>query len=209
VLANWRTFPLLMLGFMVFGFGISLIRRASLGLDPWSAFAQGLSNHLPLSFGLANTLSGLAILLLGLLLYRQRIDWGTLGNMLLIGPWVDFFYPLVPDVAASSPLAGMALLLAGITLIGVASGMYISSRWGAGPRDGFVLAAAARSGRSVRLVRTLLEVTVLCLGVLMGAPAGIGTVLFALLIGPAVQAGLKLFRALPERPTVFAPASAD
>ena len=203
---NWRTFPLLMLGLALFGLGISLIRRAGLGLDPWSAFHQGLTNHLPISFGVANVLSGLAILVVGVIAFRQRVDWGTLANMVLVGLWVDVFYPIIPEARSFGLSAELASLLAGILVIGLASGMYISSRWGAGPRDGFVLTVAARTGRSVRLLRTALELTVLSMGVLMGAPAGAGTVLFALLIGPAMQAGLKLFGALPARAPVALPA---
>lgn len=197
--ALWRTFPLLMAGLAVFGFGTALIRRAGLGLDPWSAFHQGLVNLTGLSFGLANTLAGLAILALGLALFRQRVDWGTLANMTIIGPWVDFFYPLVPEARLLGPLPQALWLLMGVATAGLGTGMYIGSGWGTGPRDGFVLAAAARTGGSVRLLRTLLELTVLGLGVLLGAPAGLGTLAFALLVGPAVQLGLRLFGALPAR----------
>ena len=92
------------------------------------------------------------------------------------------------------------MFLVGIALVGLATGMYISSQWGAGPRDGFVIGVSARTGWSVRVIRTLLELTVLTAGALLGAAVGWGTLAFALLIGPAMQFGLRLFRQLPARP---------
>lgn len=192
-----RGFVLLMTGLMVFGLGVAFVRHAGLGLDPWSALHRGLQLRTPLSFGTASVLGGFLILAVGVLAFRQRVDRGTVLNMLLIGPWSDVFHARMPEAAnwAAQP----AYLLLGIGLIGLGSGMYVGARWGAGPRDGFVLAASAATGRSVRLLRTLVELSVLALGMLLGATAGVGTVAFALLIGPAAQAGLRLFGALPTR----------
>jgi uncharacterized membrane protein YczE len=190
-----------MLGFLVFGLGIALMVSADLGLDPWSAFHDGLTRVLPISFGTANIAAGLVLLAIGTLALQQRIDWGTALNMILIGIWSDVFLKLLsflPPVMALPYLLRWLFFLLGIALVALASGLYISSRWGDGPRDGFVLRVAARTGGSVRLVRSLLELTVLGLGLLLGSRAGWGTIAFALLIGPGMQAALRLFHALPQ-----------
>jgi uncharacterized membrane protein YczE len=190
-----------MLGFLVFGLGIALMVSADLGLDPWSAFHDGLTKVLPISFGTANIAAGLVLLLVGTLALQQRVDWGTVLNMVLIGIWSDIFLKLLgflPPITELPDLLRWVIFLAGIAMVALASGMYISSRWGDGPRDGFVLRLAARTRGSVRLVRSLLELTVLGLGLLLGSSAGWGTIAFALLIGPGMQAALRLFHALPQ-----------
>jgi uncharacterized membrane protein YczE len=202
-----------MLGFLIFGLGIALMVSADLGLDPWSAFHDGLTKILPISFGTANIAAGLVLLAIGALALQQRIDWGTALNMLLIGVWSDVFLALLqhlPPIMELHYAARWFFFLLGVALVALASGMYISSRWGDGPRDGFVLRIAARTGSSVRLVRSLLELTVLGLGLLLGSRAGWGTIAFALLIGPGMQAALRLFHALPsDAATEAAAAAAD
>lgn len=190
-----------MVGFAIFGLGIALMVGADLGLDPWSAFHDGLTRVLPISFGTANIAAGLVLLAVGMIALRQRIDWGTVLNMVLIGIWSDIFLKLMsflPPIASLALPGRWLLFLVGVGLVSLASGMYISTRWGDGPRDGFVLRLSARTGGSVRLIRSLLEVTVLGFGLLLGSRAGWGTIVFALLIGPGMQAALKLFRALPQ-----------
>ncbi len=187
-------------GFAVFALGISLMIRAGLGLDPWSAFHMGLSLSLPISYGVASASAGIVLLGIGIVFFGQRIDWGTVLNMFLIGFMVDLIMLVLPEVTGASPVVYWLMFLAGIGLAGLATGMYISSGWGAGPRDGFVLGVSARSGLSVRLIRTGLELTVLTAGWLLGAPVGWGTLVFALLIGPAMQTSLRLFRHLPAAP---------
>lgn len=198
---SWRSFPLLMAGLALFGLGVAFLLRAGLGLDPWSTFHEGLSRLLGVSIGTATVLAGAAVLIVGVGFLGQRLDWGTALNMLLIGPWTDVFLPLVPDAGPYGYLFRWVWLLLGIGFIALGSGMYIGARWGAGPRDGLVLIVAARARRSVRLVRSALELTVLGLGALLGAPVGLGTLAFALLIGPAMQAALRFWSALPPQTT--------
>lgn len=186
-----------MSGFAVFALGISLMIQAGLGLDPWSAFHMGLSIALPITYGVASASAGLILLAIGMTFFRQRLDWGTVLNMVLIGFMVDLILLVLPDVSNATIYLRWIVFLTGIGLVGLATGMYISSGWGAGPRDGFVLGVSNRTGLSVRLIRTGLELTVLAAGALLGAPVGWGTLAFALLIGPAMQASLRLFRQLP------------
>ena len=187
-------------GFAVFALGISLMIRAGLGLDPWSAFHMGLSIALPISYGVASAGAGIILLAIGMGFFKQRLDWGTLLNMFLIGFMVDGIMFILPDMPGAGMIVRWLLFLLGIGFVGLATGMYISSGWGAGPRDGFVLGVAGRTGWSVRVIRTGLELTVLAAGALLGAPVGWGTLAFALLIGPAMQGSLRLFRQLPARP---------
>lgn len=173
--------------------------RAGLGLDPWSAFHMGLSVALPISYGVASAGAGIILLGIGMAFFEQKIDWGTVLNMILIGFMVDFIILFIPDAQTAPIVLRWLMFLSGIGLVGLATGMYISSQWGAGPRDGFVLGVSKRTGWSVRVIRTLLELTVLAAGALLGAAVGWGTLAFALLIGPAMQLGLRLFRQLPAR----------
>ena len=187
-------------GFALFALGISLMIQAGLGLDPWSAFHMGLSLTLPVTYGVASAGSGMILLAIGMAFFNQKIDWGTVLNMFLIGFMVDFLILFVPDAQAAPVLLRWLMFLVGIGLVGLATGMYISSKWGAGPRDGFVIGVSVRTGWSVRVIRTLLELSVLTAGALLGAAVGWGTLAFALLIGPAMQFSLRLFRQLPARP---------
>ncbi len=192
-------------GLLTFGLGVALMIRADLGLDPWSAFHIGLTNVFPISYGVASVGAGIVLLTIGWRLLGQQIDWGTVLNMVLIGFFADFFLLFVPEAAQFGYLFRWLWLLLAIVLIGLAIGLYIGSRWGAGPRDGFVLSLSKRTGRSVRLLRTMLELSVLVVGVLLGATAGWGTIAFALMIGPAMQLSLRVFRVLPTA----APAGTD
>ena len=181
----------------MFALGISLMINADLGLDPWSAFHMGLSLALPITYGMASAGAGLILLGIGAGFFGQKLDWGTVLNMIMIGFMVDVILQFLPELAETGLTVRWLAFLAGIGLAGLATGMYISSGWGAGPRDGFVLAVSGRSGLSVRAIRTGIELTVLAAGALLGARVGLGTLAFALLIGPAMQASLRLFRHLP------------
>ncbi|WP_408641095.1 membrane protein YczE [Streptacidiphilus rugosus] len=164
--------------------------RAALGLDPWDVFHQGLARHVGLSFGTITMIVGAAVLLLWIPL-RQRPGLGTVSNVFVIGLSVDAALNLLP-APHGLPLRA-AVLAGGVVLNGVASGLYIGARFGPGPRDGLMTGFVRRSGRSVRLVRTSIEVTVLTVGWLMGGQVGVGTVVYALAIGPLVQLFLPLF----------------
>ncbi|MFH8367200.1 YitT family protein [Streptomyces sp. NPDC018031] len=164
--------------------------RAALGLDPWDVFHQGITERTSLSFGTVTILVGAAVLLLWIPL-RQRPGLGTVSNVLVIGLVVDGSLWLMPELDA---LAGrIPLLVAAIVLNGVATGLYISARFGPGPRDGLMTGLHRRTGRSVRLVRTGIEVVVLATGFLLGGTVGVGTVLYALAIGPLSQFFLRFF----------------
>jgi uncharacterized membrane protein YczE len=176
-------------GLVLYGSSMALQIRASLGLDPWDVFHQGLAEHLGLSFGTVTMIVGAAVLLLWIPL-RQLPGLGTVSNVFVIGLSVDAALSLLP-APHGLPLR-FAVLAAGIVLNGLAGGLYIGARFGPGPRDGLMTGLSRRTGRSVRLMRTSVEVSVLVLGLLMGGTVGLGTVAYALAIGPLVQFFLPL-----------------
>jgi uncharacterized membrane protein YczE len=189
-LAPGRRLPQLIAGLALYGTSMAMQLRATLGVDPWDVFHQGLARHLPLSFGLVTALTGVVVLLLWLPL-RQRPGVGTVANVVVIAVSVDAALALIPVLSALP--ARIALLSGGIVLNGVASAAYIGARLGPGPRDGLMTGLAARTGWSIRLVRTGIELTVLAAGWLLGGTVGIGTVAYALAIGPLTQAFLPWF----------------
>ena len=138
------------------------------------------------------------VVLVAALLMREKVGWGTLGNILSIGPWLDLFSRFIPNAEGNLPMQ-FAMLLGSVFLMGNASAIYIGVDAGAGPRDSMMLAINRVFGVSVRVARTAIELTVIFVGWLLGGPAGIGTAVFALLIGPAVQWGFKVFRVEPHK----------
>ena len=180
----------LLAGLVLYGTTAAMMVLAGLGLDPWDVFHQGLARHLPLSFGLVTAVTGAVVLLLWFPL-RQRPGVGTIANVVVIAVSVDAALALIPAPSALSARA--ALLAGGIVLNGVASAAYIGARLGPGPRDGLMTGLAARTGWSIRLVRTGIEITVLAVGWLLGGTVGIGTVAYALAIGPLTQTFLPWF----------------
>ena len=189
--------PGLVLGLVLFGAGIGLKLRSDLGLSPWDAFHQGLASRLPLSVGLTTILvSGLV--LLAWIPLKQRIGIGTILNAVLVGATIDITLLVVGDT--DSLLVRWAYLLGGVGLVGLGSGLYIGARLGPGPRDGVMTGLAAR-GLSIRLARFLIEGTILVAGWLLGGAVGVGTVVFAVVIGPLVQFFLRLFDRGPIRVT--------
>ncbi|MCW2602555.1 MAG: conserved rane protein of unknown function [Pseudonocardiales bacterium] len=177
-------------GLVLYGASSALQVRAGLGLDPWDVFHQGLANRLGLSLGTVVILVGALVLLVWIPL-RQRPGFGTVSNVLILGLALDATMAVTRDVHGWP--GQFALLGLAIVLNGVATGLYIGAGLGAGPRDGMALGLARRSGRSIRLVRTSIEITVLSIGWLLGGAVGIGTVAYALLIGPLSQLFLRLF----------------
>jgi uncharacterized membrane protein YczE len=182
-------------GLALYGFSMALQIRATLGLNPWDVLHEGLSRQTPLSFGLVTAVTGAAVLLLWIPL-RQRPGIGTVANVLVIAVTVDVGLALLP--APDGMAARIAFMVGGVVLNGVASAAYIGARLGPGPRDGLMTGLAVRTGRSIRLVRTGIEVTVLAVGWLLGGTVGVGTVLYALAIGPLTQAFLP-FLVVRER----------
>jgi uncharacterized membrane protein YczE len=184
------------IGLVLYGFSIALMLNAGVGLGPWDVLHEGLSLVLPITIGWAMIGAGLFVLLLTPLLGHVKIGLGTLLNMTLIGLWTDAFLaqPWFPEPQMYA--VGLVVFIVGLALNGLATGLYITAGLGAGPRDGFALALAQRLGRSVRVARTGVEITVLITGMLLGGTAGLGTVIFALLIGPFMQTGLRLLAGL-------------
>ena len=198
---RWKTFPLdflrIQVGFALYGISIALMIKSNLGTGAWAVLDVALSKITGLTVGRMTMLSGFVVLLIALSM-RERIGWGTLGNMLFIGLWLDFFNPFIPSVENNLFLQAGMLLLA-VVLMGNASAIYIGVDAGAGPRDSLMLALHRVTGVSVRVARTSIELTVILVGWLLGGPAGIGTAIFALLIGPAVQWGFKIWRVEPHK----------
>ncbi len=191
----------LLIGLWLFGTASAIFVRSRLGLAPWDVLHYGLQRVLGVSFGTVMILVGAAVLLLWIPL-RQWPGLGTIANTVVIGVAADFTLRWLPS--PDDMLPRFALLLGGIVLNGFAGALYIGSQLGPGPRDGLMTGLARRTGRSLRLVRTLIEVTVLTAGWALGGIVGIGTVLFALLIGPVTQFFLPLVTVRVERPSVAA-----
>lgn len=171
-------------GLVLYGISMALMIRSGLGLDPWDVFHQGIATRTGLSFGTVTIAVGAAVLVLWIPL-RQRPGLGTLSNVVVIGLAVDAALAVLDR--PGSLVARMFLLAAGIVLNGVATGCYIGAGLGPGPRDGLMTGWVRRSGGSVRLVRTVIEVTVLGIGWLLGGTVGLGTVAYAISIGPLVH----------------------
>ena len=177
-------------GLVLYGASMALQIRAGLGLDPWDVFHQGVADRTGLSFGTIVAITGAAVLLAWIPL-RQRPGFGTVSNVVVIAVAVDGALALLP-AAGTMPVA-VVMLLAGVGLNGVASGAYIGANLGPGPRDGLMTGLVRRTGGSVRVVRTSIEVGVLAVGAALGGTVGIGTLLYALSIGPLVHVLLPRF----------------
>jgi len=194
-----RRWGQLLLGLFLYGVSVALMIRAEIGLDPWTVFAQGLEVQTGWSIGLIVVLIGLGVLLLWIPL-KQRPGIGTVLNVLLIGPAMDLALLVLrtPDEL----WARILMFAAGLALLSIATGLYIGARFGPGPRDGLMTGAHARFGWKIWKVRTGVEVTVLAIGWLLGGTVGVGTVAFALLIGPMVGQTLPRLRVPePTRPS--------
>ena len=172
-------------GLLLYGFSIALMVRAHLGLAPWDVLHSGLTGHLPIDIGQALVIVSFVVMLAWIPL-REMPGIGTISNALVIGLSTDAFLAVLPPLHSIGVRAG--LLLAAIALQGLATAAYIGAQLGRGPRDGLMTGLARRTGRSLRLVRTAMELTVVVVGLLLGGVAGLGTVLYAVSIGPLSQA---------------------
>jgi uncharacterized membrane protein YczE len=179
----------LVFGLAVFAFAIVLILESKLGLSPWDVLNQGLSRHTPLSFGIANVAVGVVVLFMGWSL-GGKPGVGTVANAVLVGVFIQLLTSLhaITNLGHDSLGLRVVLLLAGIVLIGPASAFYIGADLGAGPRDTLMLVGARRTRFRVGIVRATLEIGALAVGIVLGGTFGVGTVLFALLIGPIIEA---------------------
>ena len=186
-------------GLFLYGLSIALIVRADLGLDPWDVLNQGVFERFAkpagINFGLVVNLIGMAVLLLWVPL-RQKPGIGTVANVLVIGTVANVGLGWIPSDLGLPLRAG--LLIAGIVLNGVASGAYIGARLGPGPRDGLMTGIIARTGWPVKWVRTAIELAVIAVGWLLGGSVGVGTLLYALTIGPLVHIFLPLLTIRPK-----------
>ncbi len=191
-----RRVALLMSGLFCYGLAIALTVQAGLGLGSWDVLHKGLSLHTPLTFGQAGQVTGVAIILVSLLL-GIKPGIGTLANMYFIGFWIDVLLgaKFIPEAASVGGLpAQLGLLIAGILILGLGSGLYIKAGLGAGPRDSFMLALVKRTGWRVSICRAIMEVTVCTIGFFMGGTVGVGTLIFAFGVGPAVELGFRICR---------------
>jgi uncharacterized membrane protein YczE len=186
---RWARFLQLMVGLVLYGTSQALLVRSDLGLDPWDVFHQGLARRTGLTIGTWVIVTGVAVLLLWIPL-RQRPGIGTLCNALFLGLFLDGALALMPSPHELA--VRWAFLIGGIVLCGIATGMYIGAALGPGPRDGLMVGLANR-GHSLRVVRTVIELTVLVVGFLLGGTVGIGTALFAVGIGPIAHVTIPAF----------------
>ena len=174
----------LLAGLCLYGASMAMLLRSHLGLDPWDVLHQGLARHLPLSIGVVSIVVGAVVLLLWIPL-RQWPGLGTVLNVVVIGVAMDATLAVLDDPRQMA--WRVLLLVGGIVANGLAGGLYIGSQLGPGPRDGLMTGIAGRTGWSLRVVRTGIEVTVLAVGWLLGGTVGLGTLAYALAIGPLVQ----------------------
>lgn len=190
----------LMIGLFLYGIGIALIVRGAIGVAPWDVLAQGIDAHVHLGFGLITVLISAVVLLLWIPL-RQKPGIGTVLNAVLVGPAADVGLWLIP--ADLDLWLRCVLFFAGLITVSAATGLYIGAHFGPGPRDGLMTGLHKRLGWKIWIVRSGIEVTVLSIGWALGGDVGIGTVLFAVLVGPLCQRTIPLFAI--KRPATAAP----
>jgi uncharacterized membrane protein YczE len=179
----------LLVGLVGYGLSMALMVRAGLGLDPWDVFHQGLAGRTGMTIGIASAVVGVAVLLLWIPL-RNRPGIGTVANVIVIAITVDGALAVLPTPTALP--VRIAMMLGAVVLNAVSTVLYIGAGLGPGPRDGLMTGVVTRTGRSVRLVRTSIEATVLTVGWLLGGTVGVGTVVYAFGIGPLVQLVLRV-----------------
>ncbi len=184
--------PSLLVGLILFGVGIALMVESGLGLGPWEALHQGIARQTGLEIGTVSILLGLPILALWWPL-GERPGIGTVLNVLTIGTATNLAIAALPTPTDDATLVRLGLMVGGVVTIAVGSGCYLATDLGAGPRDGLMTGASSRFGWSIRRARTAIELTVLALGWALGGSVGLGTVTFALGIGPLVQLALRVF----------------
>lgn len=196
----------LFLGLALYGLSIGFVIQSGLGGNPWDVFHQGVSHRTDISLGNIIIITGAAVLLLWIPL-RQRPGFGTISNVFMIGIFADVGLWLLP-VAQSLPLA-WAMLITGVLLNGIAGGAYIGAGLGPGPRDGLMTGLVSRTGGSVRVIRTGIELVVLATGWMLGGTVGIGTVIYALAIGPIVHRTLPFFTIPDRNPSPAVPCTTE
>ncbi len=194
-----RRVPQLLIGLFCYGFAIAMMIQAGIGVSPWDVLGQGTALQSGLPFGVATNMIGLLVLLLWIPI-RQKPGIGTVLNVLLVGPSAEVGLAVLP--MPTEMWAQILLFAGGLTLLALATGLYIGARMGPGPRDGLMTGIHRKWGWKIWKVRTVIELTVLTIGWLLGGTVGVGTVAFALLIGPMVNAALPLLHIPEPRPRV-------
>ncbi len=198
--SRWKARPttlaILVAGLWLFGTGEALLVRADLGVAPWTVLAQGLTQHLPIGIGVATALVSAAVLVLWIPL-RERPGLGTIANALVIATSLQVMSGVLPTPQGVA--VRMGAVVVGIVLIGIGSGMYLTTHLGPGPRDGWMTGIHLRTGWSVTHVRIGIELMALAIGWALGGTVGIGTVLFAILVGPSVGYSLMAIGRLGGR----------
>lgn len=197
---RWQLSPIRLLilsfGLTLFGLGDALVVQANLGNAPWTVFAQGVSRQSGLSLGWATFFTGCAVLILWIPL-REKPGFGTLANIIIISAAIEFGVRRFP--LQQTFIGGLASALLGIALVGIGSSLYITCGLGPGPRDGAMTGIHQRTGIRVGRVRTAIEVVVLIVGALLGGKIGLGTALFALLIGQSVAISFGILARLTSK----------
>jgi len=183
----------LFIGYFLYGLGIVLTVNANQGLAPWSVFHQGLANQLGITMGVATQVVGLVILVLDFI-FGERLGWGTVGNVIFIGTFIDLimlnnWIPIPESIVVS-----YGMMLVGLVVMALATYSYLSAQLGAGPRDGFMIAMTKRTNLSVGWIRNIIEAVVLVAGYFMGGSVGLGTLVMAVLFGRFIQLTFKIFK---------------
>lgn len=180
----------LLVGLFLYGIGIAFMVRGQIGAAPWDVLTQGITRHVPLTFGVVTILVSIVVLLLWIPL-RQKLGFGTVLNALLVGPSADVGLALIP---VGQPLwLRICFFAIGLLVLSAATGLYIGAQFGPGPRDGLMTGLHTQTGWPIWIVRTGLEIVVVAVGWVLGGNVGVGTVAFALLVGPLCQYFMRLF----------------
>lgn len=199
---RWNTFIrdlfIIQIGFLLYGLALALLIRADLGTSTWLVLEIALADILGIKIGTMTVFMGFFVLGIALL-SREKVGWGTLANILSIGPWLNLWLDWI-STPENNLVLQIGMFLLGVLVQGIATAVYIGVDAGAGPRDSLMLAVHRVTGFSVRVARGSIEVIVVTIGWLLGGPAGWGTLAFALLIGPSVQWAFKLFKVRPHKP---------
>ncbi len=182
----------LFIGLILYALGVVFTIQANLGLSPWDALHSGLSQRCPLTFGEVSILVGFVVIMITFQ-FHEPVGVGSILNAVLVGLFIDLIQNLNLIALSNSFSTGVVMLFSGMFLVAMASYFYIGSRYGAGPRDGLMVALTRETGMPVGLIRAIIEMTVLFMGYLLGAKIGIGTVLLAFGMGPMIQIIFQYF----------------
>jgi uncharacterized membrane protein YczE len=193
--ASIRRLFRLNLGLFIYGLALAMVVNARVGIPPWDVFAQGISLQLHTSYGIASIIVSSIVLIFWIPL-KIKPGVGSIMNAILIGLWMDFWTPMLPRL--DFYWENLAMFLLGMCTVAFATGLYITSNLGSGPRDGLILGLTRRLGWKVWQVRTTIEVLVLAIGWVMGGQVREGTLIFAVCIGYLMQASLKFFKYQPN-----------